>query len=276
MLVLLLAFLGAISPPASAATPLQAAVPPRPSRYVTDNAGALDAARAEALNHKLAEFERQTSNQLLVYVDRDLPQGTTLEEFTSEALHQWKVGQQGKDNGAILFVFTDAHKLRIETGYGVEEKLTDAKAKRITSTVMKPLLKANDTTGAVEAGAGAMMDAIRGLDFQGTGKTVHDAQSGTSGPPIAGCIVLVLLVVGFLLAGFLIFRSARRRRTTPGDPTQPATPWWSMPVSGSSSSSDDRWSSSSSSDSYDSSSSSSDDFSSGGGDGGGGGASDSW
>ena len=45
------------------------ALPPAPSMYVTDRANVLDDAREQALNARLAEFDRETSNQLLVYVD---------------------------------------------------------------------------------------------------------------------------------------------------------------------------------------------------------------
>ena len=41
-------------------------VPPRPDRYATDRAGVVDAARLSALNETLAQFERETSNQVLV------------------------------------------------------------------------------------------------------------------------------------------------------------------------------------------------------------------
>src|SRR5206468_529126 len=105
---------------------LAVALPAKPSRYVTDHAGVLGEARANALNEKLAQFERHTSNQVLVYIERDLPPDTTIEEMGAEAIRKWGVGQKGKDNGAILFVFTQAKKMRVEVGYGLESTLTDA------------------------------------------------------------------------------------------------------------------------------------------------------
>jgi uncharacterized protein len=256
MLVLLLALLSAIPLPA------------KPARYVTDNAGVLDAARAEALNEKLAQFERETSNQLLVYIDRDLPPDTTIEEMGSQAIHEWGVGQKGKDNGAILFLFTDARKMRIEVGYGLEEKLTDAKAKRITSTVIKPLLQQKDPTGAVEAGAAAMMETVRGLDFKGSGQTV--AETGSTTELSDGCGIALIFGIVFGAIGIVVFAIvAKAKGWLKGGG---ASKSW-----GRSYSSDTGWTSSSSSDSSSSDSSdSSSDFSGGGGDGGGGGASDSW
>ena len=233
------------------------ALPPKPTRYVTDNAAILGTARAGALNEKLAQFERDTSSQVLVYTDRDLPPDTTIDEMGAEAIRAWGVGQKGKDNGAILFVFTNPKILRIEVGYGLEPTLTDAKSKRITSTVIKPLFKQGDLAGGVEAGVDAMLATIRGAEFAGTGKT--HAQQGTSAAPIL-IGVAVLGVLTFLVVFIVIARRNRGRGWSSG---------WS-PTPGASSSSYISDSSADSSSSPDS------DFSGGGGDGGGGGATDSW
>lgn len=234
------------------------ALPPKPARYVTDNAGILGDARVSALNEKLAQFERDTSDQVLVYVDRDLPADTTIEEMGAEAIRKWGVGQKGKDNGAILFVFTAAKKMRIEVGYGLESTLTDAKSKRITDTVMKPLMQRGDLAGGIEAGADAMLTVIRGAEFAGAGTT--QAQSASVDPPPYVKPLLIFGVIAVL--AIIVLRNRRGGRGRHGGPGG-----WVNP-SGSS----DSWSSSS-----DSSSSSSDSgFSGGGGDGGGGGSSDSW
>jgi len=272
MLVLLLAFLAAIPLPA------------KPARYVTDNASVLDDARAAALNEKLAGFERGTSDQLLVYVDRDLPAGTTIEEMGSQAIHQWGVGQKGKDNGVILFLFTGPHKMRIEVGYGLEATLTDAEARRITSTVMKPLLQQNDTAGAIEAGANAIMAAIRSAQFRGTGRTVAEteraaAPSGND-DEYGGLVVFVVIAVLIGLAILAVIISSRPGRTTDDVPSSwtpsPRVRSWSSAAASSTESSSFSSSGSDSSSSGSDSSSSSSDFSGGGGDSGGGGASDSW
>lgn len=260
------------------------AIPSKPATYVTDNAHVLDAARASALNEKLAQFERDTSNQILVYIDRKLPPGSTIEQLGSEAMHQWGVGQKGKDNGAVLFLFIDDRKMRIEVGYGLESALTDAKSRQITSTILKPRLKAGDYNGAAEQGAEAMLAVVRGENLKGTGRTVRETRHPYSGPVqaqqqpaglgIAGCFALGMLLFGLpLLIVILVLRKRGPRSAISSDTSVPYTPPYTPPVSDSSSSSS--WSSFSSSDSSSSSSSGSG-FDGGGGDAGGGGSSDSW
>ncbi len=166
--------------------------PPRPDRYVTDRAGVMDEARRKALNERLAQFERETSNQVLVYVDRKLPADTTLEEFTNQAFRAWKVGQKDKDNGVVFFAFVDDRKMRIEVGYGLEGAIPDARAKQITSGVVVPAFRKGDYAGGIEGAADALMKAARG-EYAGTGKTVAEAPPPPTGPPPFWIWVLPLL-----------------------------------------------------------------------------------
>jgi uncharacterized protein len=153
---------------------LAVSVPPRPDRYAVDRAGVADAARLAALNERLAQFERETSNQVLVYLDRRLPADTTLEEFTAAAYKAWGVGQQGKDNGAVLFAFIDDRKMRIEVGYGLEGAIPDLRAQRILDDHVKPRFRSGDYVGGAEGAAAELMKAARGEPYQGSGQTAAE------------------------------------------------------------------------------------------------------
>jgi len=177
------------------------AVPPRPDRYATDRAGVTDAARLSALNEALAQFERDTSNQVLVYVDRRLPEGTDVEEYVNAAFQAWAVGQKGRDNGVVFFAFVDDRKMRIEVGYGLEAAIPDARSKQILDLVVTPRFRQGDVTGGVEEAAREIMKAARGEAFPGTGRTV--AESGLSGP-----LPQWLWVIPFL-AGLVGWRVSR-------------------------------------------------------------------
>jgi uncharacterized protein len=161
---------------------LAVSVPPRPGRYATDRAGVADAARLAALNERLAQFERDTSSQVLVYLDRRLPANTTLEEFAAASYKAWGVGQKGKDNGAVFFAFIDERKMRIEVGYGLEGAIPDARAQRILDEYVKPRFRAGDFAGGAEQAASEIMKAARGEPYQGSGLTV--AERGLPAGPL--------------------------------------------------------------------------------------------
>ncbi len=134
-------------------------LPQAPVQYVTDAAGAIPDAREISLNETLAQHERDTGNQLIVYVDRRVPAGTTLEEMGAEAIRTWRIGQEKKDNGAILFFFIEDRQSRIEVGYGLEGVLTDALSKRILVD-LRPSLQVADYASAAELGTSAIIAAL--------------------------------------------------------------------------------------------------------------------
>jgi len=177
-------------------------LPPKPQRYVTDRAGVFPGGRAEALNAKLEQFERETSNQLLVWVDRRIPENFSLEEFTVLAARKWAAGQAGKNNGAVLFVFTEDRKMRIEVGYGLEGVLPDAVAHRIQEEEILPRFRSGDYAGGIEAGVTAMIAATRG-EYRGTGSTVASRSRRRRGGGGAGCVSPFLFLIFFLLIPLL-------------------------------------------------------------------------
>jgi uncharacterized protein len=198
---------------------IEGQLPPKPDRYVTDRAGILPADRAEALNGKLEQFERDTSNQILVWVDRSVPENFVLEDFTVRAFQKWKVGQADKDNGAVLFVYTDDRKLRIEVGYGLEGVLPDITAKRIIEDEIVPRFRANDYPGGIEAGVDAMIAATKG-EYKGTGTTVDEKSRRRTGLPLQGCAVPLFILFIFVILPMLARRNRRRWRTFGG------SGWW--------------------------------------------------
>jgi uncharacterized protein len=187
-------------------------IPERPARYVTDRAGVLGPGVAERLNERLAQYERETSNQILVWIDRRIPEGFTLEDFTVRAAQKWGVGQKKTDNAAVLFVFTEDRKVRIEVGYGLEGAVPDIVARRIIDTEIVQHFRSGDFAGGVDAGAAALMAAARG-EYKGTGRT--HAERGPAAN-LGSCLPWLLIFgVFFLLPWFL--RRNRHYRTFRGD-----------------------------------------------------------
>ena len=102
-----------------------------------------------------------SSTQIVVAVFPRLP-SPSLEDFTVRTAQAWRVGGKQHDNGAVLFVFVEERKLRIETGYGLEGALPDQLAGRILDEQVRPRFRAGDWTGGLEAGIDGMIAATRG------------------------------------------------------------------------------------------------------------------
>jgi len=229
-------------------------IPPKPDRYFNDYAGVVSSGAAQRFNEQLAQFERETSNQIVVAVWRTMPSQSSIEDFTQRTFQAWQVGQKGRNNGAVFFVFVDDHRMRIQPGYGLEGALPDITCNEIIRDAVAPRFRANDFEGGLSAGIDLIFKAIRG-EYKGSGKTVRESGSSQNNP--AGLLIFFFVLVIILLA----MRASRRlggyRYTGGGGPF----------VSGNWGSGGGGWSSGGGGFSG---------FSGGGGSSGGGGASGSW
>jgi uncharacterized protein len=180
-------------------------IPPTPAQYVTDNANALSESARASLENELHAYETATGHQIVVWIGQttgDVP----LETWTGETADHWKIGRRGKDDGAVLFLFMQDHKARIEVGYGLEGALTDADSFRIINQVIRPKMRANDVDGAVSDGVASMLKTIT-PSYSGVAAPAEEAQPQPLSGKDAG--VLVILVLFFFFGIVALARGAR-------------------------------------------------------------------
>jgi uncharacterized protein len=135
---------------------IQAAeLPPRPSGYFNDLDSLVKKSTAEQLNQQLADFEHQTSNQLIVVIYPKLPTGVAIGDYGMQLLHAWGLDQRG----AVLLVDDQDHLLRIQAGNALKEKLSEATCRRIFTDVIMPRFKVDDFDGGMKAGVNAVIAA---------------------------------------------------------------------------------------------------------------------
>ncbi len=138
---------------------------PRAEGYVTDRANLISPATRQQLERSLRAFEDSDSTQIVVLTIPSL-QGHPVELYALRVAESWGIGQQGRDNGALLLVSRDDRALRIEVGYGLESVLTDLLAGRIIDNEIAPHFQRGDFDGGIVAGVEAMIQAVRG-EYQG-------------------------------------------------------------------------------------------------------------
>jgi uncharacterized protein len=162
------------------------------SGRVVDEAGLLSAAARQRLESELAVLERQTGDQVAVLIVKSLD-GEPIESYSVKVAQTWKLGQKGKDNGVLLLVSRDDRKLRIEVGYGLEDKLTDLGTHRIIDEVIRPRFQQGDFDGGVEQGVDAIVKVLDGQPLP-----PQPAARGGSGVPAGDMPIVIRLVFGFL------------------------------------------------------------------------------
>jgi uncharacterized protein len=179
-------------------------LPPKPPGYFNDYASVVPKEKALALNEKLAQFERETSNQVVVAVFRKMESDSSVEDYAQRIAQSWGVGQKGQSggNGVVLLVFIDDRKVSIQVGYGLEGALPDVTAFDIRSRHMNPRFRTGDYAGGLEEGIDLIMKAIRG-EYKGDGGTLKEKTRSTasSGCGPLGFIIMLIIVLTIVRLG---------------------------------------------------------------------------
>jgi uncharacterized protein len=136
------------------------AVPPLTGRVV-DLTGTLSSDQIAALTQTLKNLELRKGSQVAVLIV-PTTQPETIEQYSIRVTDAWKIGRKKIDDGALLVIAKNDHKLRIEVGYGLEGSLTDVTARRIIDEVIAPRFKSGDFAGGIAAGITRMIDVIDG------------------------------------------------------------------------------------------------------------------
>ena len=196
--LLFLALAGALA--LIALAPLAAAqdrIPPAPDRWATDQAGFLSPQAVGALDARLENYERQTGHQLLVWIGRTLGDNAVLEDWAARAFQAWKVGRKGLDDGLVLFIFAEDRKIRVEVGYGLEDKVPDIYAYRVINNILAPGIRAGRPDEAVDAAVTALIGYISGDESAAGGESAPRVSRGRSAVKsiFTGIIILVLIIV---------------------------------------------------------------------------------
>jgi uncharacterized protein len=136
------------------------AVPPLTGRVV-DQTGTLSSGDIAALTQTLKDLETRKGSQVAVLIV-PTTQPETIEQYSIRVAEAWKIGRKKIDDGALLVVAKDDHRLRIEVGYGLEGALTDVTARRIIDEVITPKFRSGDFAGGISAGISRVIGVIDG------------------------------------------------------------------------------------------------------------------
>jgi len=169
-------------------------IPPKPDRYFNDYAGVASKGAAQRFNEQLAQFERETSDQVVVAVFPKMQSDSDIADYTQRVAQTWGVGQKERRNGVVLFVFIQDRKMFIQVGYGLEGALPDATAFDITERHIKPLFRNGNYEGGIATGIDLICKAIRG-EYKGSGKTVAEQRRGGNSFGFLPFIIFVIVLI---------------------------------------------------------------------------------
>ena len=157
---------------------------------VNDYANILTDDQLNALNNKLISYSDSTSTEIVVCLIKTLG-GDDINYVGAKWGAKWQIGQKYKNNGVLLLIATDDHKLTIQTGRGVEDALTDYTSSMIIHQYMIPYLKLNNFYEAINSGTDQIINVLQGK-FKADNK--GDDDDTTSGIVIAIFIFFIILL----------------------------------------------------------------------------------
>jgi uncharacterized protein len=179
------------------------AVPPLTGRVV-DQTGTLSSNDIASLTQKLKDFETRKGSQIAVLiVPTTAPE--TIEQYSIRVAEAWKIGRKKIDDGAILLVAKDDHKLRIEVGYGLEGALTDVTSQRIIDEIITPKFRSGDFAGGISAGVDRIIGVVDGEPLPTPAPRQQDSGSALSQliNPFNPFVIIGVLVLGGFLRSVL-------------------------------------------------------------------------
>ncbi len=161
---------------------------------VVDEAGILSDQTKTSIEQM---FEQSDTYNFVVATVKSL-EGKSIEQYATELGNHWGVGERKYDNGVILLIAPNERLVRIATGLGMGNILSDSTANSIIQNQMMPYLKKNDFNAATTIGAQAILMHLQGAKY-------------SDNSPISIILPLSLLAV-FIGIGFYIFSAPAEER----------------------------------------------------------------
>jgi uncharacterized protein len=184
---------------------------------VVDDAQLLGADDKEQLTADLKALEDKSSDQVVVVTLPSL-QGYSIEDYGYQLGRHWGIGTKQLNNGVLLIVASNEHKVRIEVGRGLEPTLTDALSKIVIENSILPKFRTGDFAGGIKDGVRDITKVLTGdaaeVEERAKAKARHDVDE----PAINWLMVIFwLLIISWFI--WNLTRSAQQiGRTSRGGP----------------------------------------------------------
>jgi uncharacterized protein len=180
----------------SAIAQIEKVIPPRPSppRLVNDFTHTLTPEQVQALENKLVAYDDSTSNQIAIVIiptTNDYP----IEDVALGILRQWGVGSKENNNGIVILVAIDDHKIRIETGSGLEGAVPDITAKTIIDNDITPNFKEGNFYRGLDEATDNIIKAAAGEYKAPEGYNQKGNNKGSGFAKILPAIIIIWIIL---------------------------------------------------------------------------------
>lgn len=166
--------------------------------WVTDSAEILSPGTEAQLNQMINQLESKNGAEVAVVTVPETKSAASPKAFATELFNYWHIGKKGRDNGVLFLISKGDRRVEIETGYGVEAILPDAKVGNIIDTEILPRFKQNDFNGGTLAGTRSMIVTLEpSLTQELQVSTEHDRQpsQNSNNPDLGSWLFWIFFVL---------------------------------------------------------------------------------
>jgi uncharacterized protein len=199
------------------------AVPPLTAR-VTDQTATLSPAQREALEAKLAAFERESGTQIVVLIVGST-QPEDIAAYAYRVADQWKVGRRDVGDGLLVLVAKEDRRVRIEVAKALEGAVPDLAARQIIDNAIRPAFKAGDYAGGLNQGVDQLAARVRGEALpapKASSSRAKGSGGGLGWDQLAMFFFVGMPILGAVLTGVL----GRKLGGLATGGAAGATAWW--------------------------------------------------
>ena len=184
---------------------------PKPSQvnraWVVDMADMLSPASEAEIDRMVTALEAVNGTELAVVTVLDTQAAASPKAFATELFNTWGIGKAGTDNGVLFLVSKGDRRTEVETGYGVEGALSDAKIGSILENHVTPQFKAGNFDAGILAGTAAMVSSLKGETFEraplvGTQPSPNTVSAPEQNDPIRAVFSIIFWLgvsIGFIV-----------------------------------------------------------------------------
>jgi uncharacterized protein len=175
-------------------------LPDPPPRFLYDEPGVLSREERSAIEDTLMALNR-SGLQVGIAVFQSI-HGDPIEDVSLALAEKWKPGNDKEDNGALIVIALEEHKIRIEVGYGLEGQVNDAAAGRIIRYDIAPAFREG------RYGDG-LMRAVQDIARVAGGQPVRETSESL--PPWFPFVIIAIMISFFILIARLGRRATMSR-----------------------------------------------------------------
>lgn len=122
---------------------------PELRQQVTDITGTLSTSEQQSLTQQLQDITQKTRAQVAVLIVPSTGDDS-IEQYATRVFDNWRLGDAKRNDGILIIVAWSDRTVRIQVGYGLEEKVTDALAGDIIRSNMIPAFKQQQLAKGLE------------------------------------------------------------------------------------------------------------------------------